>query len=133
MDKELLLEDEDFEQLLKDEQHRELVASIKAITAVLENNEKSNRELSRVIGENAKALETFISKLGEITKPEISVQSPSVSVNQDAVVSELVKMAAELKEGLFNIGNKNTKPAEWVFEIKRNHNNLITSVNAKQK
>jgi hypothetical protein len=122
------LDDREFEKMLMEKNHKELMASIKAMTVALERNDQSNKEISKIVAASSKVFDSFLSKLNEISQP---MASPNVVVNQDSVVAELVKMTSELKAKFCSPTEE--KPKQWSFEVLRNSAGVITNINAKQK
>ena len=80
--------------------------------------------------EQTQATSVFLDKVKDLIKPQtISVNAPSVNINQDEVVNELKLVIQELK---------NNKPPiienkEWEFKIIRGYGGNIDKVIATKK
>ncbi len=81
------IEDIEFERLLADKKHRELMSAIKQLVISIKNDDSKDAEILNSINSNNKALNTFLSKLNELVKPEKEAII-NVQTNQDEVVQE---------------------------------------------
>jgi type IV pilus biogenesis protein CpaD/CtpE len=123
-----ILEDLKFERMLSEKQHKSLIKSLNEVSIVLARVERANVETAKVMND-------FLSKLKEMSAPNITVQAPNVSVNNDAIGVEIAKLAKQIADTISVVPTTlqpETKK-EYVFEIIRNHGGVITSVKAKQK
>ncbi len=81
------IEDIEFERLLADKKHKELMTAIKQLIISIKNDDTKDAEILNSINSNNKALNIFLSKLNELVKPEKDAVI-NVETNQDEVVRE---------------------------------------------
>ncbi len=109
------ISDDDFESVIRENRHREILSIFKQLL-----KEVKNIDLSDAVEANNKAIETFLKKLKEISAPEL---------NQKEVVAEVKTLIEKTTEVKNVIAQK-----EWVFEVtKRDANGRIATVSAKPK
>ena len=123
------IEDERFEQMLADKQHKQLMVALRELIGAIKKAEMNDGKMLQTISDNNGSLNVFLQKVGDLTKPQaISVNAPSVNVNQDEVVRELKLVIQELK---------NNKPPnekeEWEFKVIRSYGGSIDKVIATKK
>ncbi len=82
------IEDIEFERLLADKKHKELMAAIKQLIISIKNDDTKDAEILNSINSNNKALNTFLSKLNELVKPDTKEAVINVETNQKEVVKE---------------------------------------------
>lgn len=135
------LEDEEFEKLLLEKQHREMISSLRLMVTALEKVGSSDAAISRAIQQNSENIIEFVKKIAD-QKP---VQLPEINLNQDQVITEIKRLSDQLvpfveelkslsvkfKESVEAIQNK--KPTEWEFIIDRGFSNRIEKITAKPK
>jgi len=81
MENDLHIEDEQFEKLLADKQHKELMGSIKQLISSIKEDTNSDKEVMKFIKQQGDAIASFTNKLNEVSKPNIA--APQVAVNVD--------------------------------------------------
>lgn len=131
------IDDEQFEQLLSDKNHKQLIGMLRELNASIRQNQEVNTKIAALVERSDQLIKTVASKLSEIKieAPEVKPQI-NITTNQDKVVGEIAKMAGELKnnvDALREVAKDNKKPHEWVFDIKRDDTGHISSVTAKPK
>jgi len=135
------LEDDEFEKLIVEKQHREMMSSLRLLVGTLEKLESSDASVARSILKQSQDIVSFIDKVS-LQKP---MQMPDIHLNQDEVIKELQNLSVQFspvleelkslsvkfKESIDLIQNK--KPLEWEFTIDRGFNNRIEKIIAKPK
>lgn len=135
------LEDEEFEKLLLEKQHREMISSLRLMVTALEKVGSSDAAISRAIQQNSESVIEFVRKIAD-QKP---AQLPEINLNQDQVITEIKRLSDQLvpfveelkslsvkfKESVEAIQSK--KPTEWEFIIDRGFSNRIEKITAKPK
>jgi hypothetical protein len=117
-------EDEDFEKLLAEKQHRELMGTIRSLMDVLQKLESSDTIVTRSIQKHSDKISDLLEKY---TPPK----APDVYINQEPVIKELKNLCYEFKE-LTDV-LKNKKPIEWEFKVDRGYGNTIEKITATPK
>lgn len=132
------LEDDEFEKLLLEKQHREMISSLRSLISTLEKVGHSDAVITRTIQQNSENIVRFIEKV-------TSQKPPEISLNQDQVIYEIQKLSAQMTaftEDLKLLSSKfqqsiehiqNKKPVEYEFIIDRDFGNRIEKVIAKPK
>ena len=134
MDDEILdIDDEKFEQMLADKQHKQLMVALRELIGTIKKSENNDGKMLQTISDNNSSINTsinvFLDKVKDLSKPQtISVNAPSVNINQDEVVKELKLVVEELK-------NKNlpNEKEEWEFKIVRGYSGNIDKVIATKQ
>lgn len=125
-------EDKEFELILADKRHKELIATLGSVTSALK--EKDNSDIVLAIDSQKEKIEKFINYVKEDKEKDINIE-----LNQDKIVSSIDLMANsilqsldELKKLVVKTEQKEEKP-NWEFHIVRNRvSDLIETVTAKQ-
>jgi hypothetical protein len=125
-------EDKEFELILADKRHKELISTLGSVTSALK--EKDNSDIVLAIDSQKEKIEKFINYVKEDKEKDINIE-----LNQDKIVSSIDLMANsilqsldELKKLVVKSEYKEQKP-NWEFHIVRNRvSDLIETVTAKQ-
>ena len=122
------LTDEEFEAVLADKRHKELLQVLKGVTTAVEKN-GSNNDLLVFLQQNAEAVKDLSLAVSEIKNV------PAASGDgMDRVYGVLNSLIDNMKQQLSGIRVvAEQKPQQWEFEIQRNINGFIQSVTAKSK
>lgn len=127
-----LVEDKEFDALLADRRYNELKDTLGEIATSL--NKKDNKDVVDAVNSLTKVAEGFTEALKNLPQPE--KPEVKVEVNQQDVVSSVSDMGSTILQGLEAVKTILEKPEEkkeWEFKVKRDFNNLITSITAIQK
>lgn len=120
-------EDEDMLQAMMQDKHNalmeDLVLSIKKILPALQKGD--DKPLMDLIKKNSEALDQFLVKIREVSKP--------VYLNQDSVIEEIKTMAVGMVAGLKELLEASKRPTEWKFTVSRDFSGRIDVVTAKAK
>ena len=120
-------DDVQFEQLLLEKRHKELIATIKTL---IDEVAKSDRD-SRL----SNSIERQVSQVEELT--EIMRNFTVNEGGNDDVVLSIKEMQRSMLAGLKSVQDILNEPEEkkdeWVFTVKRNRDGFIESVTAKSK
>jgi hypothetical protein len=121
-------EDKEFELILADKRHKEMLSTLKGVVYALDK--KDNSDIVLAI---EKQQEIIGNALIELKNKE---KSPDIVINQDNLVISIRELADSLLNSLNEIKvlvNKE-EPKEWQFKIKRNNfSDLIESVSVIKK
>ena len=121
--------DKEFEQLLADKRHKEMLSQLKGVVVALER--KDNSEIVGAIEKQQEKLGDFLIQLKKEEK------EPNIVLNQDKLVSSIENMANSITKSLEEIKSlvvKEDKPCEWEFKVKRNSfSDLIETVSVTKK
>lgn len=115
------INNEQFDRLLAAKRHKELIALLKQLIPIL-SEKNDNSAVKDMLTQNREAVNVFLDKVKEISKPEISVGQTSKAISE---ISGIIKNS--LKEI-----NNNLAIKEWEFKINRDYNNRIISVTASK-
>lgn len=115
------LDEEKFIQLLEDKRHRELMSIFRQILQSL--NRDCDGGLSLAISNYNKSLGIFLSKIGEVSKPEINIDN-SVLGKEVSVLNESAKLIIESQNKIISL--LQNKPIR--LKVNRNYNNFIDYV-----
>lgn len=122
-------DDKEFEQLLADKRHKEMLSQLKGVVVALER--KDNSEIVGAIEKQQEKLGDFLIQLKKEEK------EPNIVLNQDKLVSSIENMANSITKSLEEIKSlvvKEDKPCEWEFKVKRNSfSDLIETVSVTKK
>jgi len=123
--------------ILEEQRHNELLGALAAVqrelNAFRNDDTNADAELIKNIKKSNELFDTFVKKLNEVSsqKPEVVVQT-----DQQPVINELSKMAAELKLSFDALRSYielvHAKKENWEFVFIRNTVGVIQSVKAKQ-
>jgi hypothetical protein len=132
------LEDSEFEKLLHEKQHKEMMSSLRLLVQCIEKLESSDAIVTKVIQKQSQEVVSFIDRLSDQKPPNINVNQDKVikelnnlSATITPVLSELKDLSVKFKESIDVIQNK--KPIEWEFTVDRGYNNRIEKIIAKPK
>jgi len=78
------LEDEEFEKLLMEKQHREMISSLTMIVKTLEKVGSSDAAITRAIQQNSESVIEFVRKIAD-QKP---AQLPEINLNQEGLLDQ---------------------------------------------
>lgn len=120
-------EDEDFERLLAEKQHREFMGSIKSLVEVLQKLESSDTLVTNSIQKHSERVSQLLNQIATLPQPE----SPDIYLNQDPVVAAIKDLCKEFRDLTESLNNK--KPVEWEFKVERGYGNNIEKITAKPK
>lgn len=129
------LEEDEFEKLLLEKHHREIVSALRLL---LDKVGSSDAAVISAIRQNSDSVIEFINKVS--TQP-----TPNINLNQDQVtrevknlsnqlipfMQELQSLSVKFKQSIDAIQSK--PPVEWEFTIARGFNNRIEKIIAKPK
>lgn len=118
-----LSEDREFELLLADKQHREVLYSL---TKIANNLQIISEQLSGIKNSSVKdAIENVAQKIS-------SMPPPSVNLNNDALAESINKMTRDLTVELGKVQNM-LKPVNRKLIVNRNKKGLIESVTEQRE
>lgn len=123
-------DDIEFEQLLQNKRHLELVSQLKKIVESISNKQPTellnidNSMVVEAINKQSRAIEDFVKVILNIYSNSEKKEQP-ISVNQEKVVSSVNEMSNSILNSLNDIKvslKKEDKKEKdtWVFEFKRN-------------
>ena len=129
----LEIEDEKFEQLLADKQHKQLMGALHTLVYKLSKDAEGDKKSDENISQLSKNLVLFLGKFEAWqNRPEKELPTPQVTVNQNQ--EEVVRLLKLVIDEL-----KNNKPVEeveskeWEFKVIRGYGGNIEKVNAIKK
>jgi hypothetical protein len=125
--------DIEFEQLLQDKRHKELLGTLKGIASLLSKDNSNDSGIISAIEKQSGKIEKFVQVIKELPQPKVNVE-----VNNDNVQTSITEMANSILGSLNEIKKVLQQPEkeikkEWTFDITRNVNGFINSITAKQK
>lgn len=131
------MELDQFDRLLAEERHNEMVA---VLTRIVESIPKvDNSDVVNSIEKYSGQVADSISKI-DIPAAQITVEKSETVIDQEPVVNSIKAMQAKVFDGLISLKEAVEKPmvekekvmAVWTFDVLRDKEGFIISVNAKQ-
>lgn len=121
---------------LLEEQHLETQQALVKIAEVL-SVEEDYSQIVQALTEQSAKIEGFADAIRaiKIPAPVVQVEKNEVTLSQDKVVASLESLSQDIKITLQEISKVKPveKPlSEWSFQVIRNEEGLILSINAKQ-
>lgn len=129
--KEIEEDDQEFERLLEDKRHNELIKTIKLLVTEI-NNSSKNDGLVSAIKQQTDTVKRVVDEVRQILNKEVKVET-----NQDKVIVSIDAMKNSVIKGLDKISEEVSKEIEspkkqWEFIVQRDNNGYIKSVTAKE-
>lgn len=119
-------EDREFEQLLADKRHKELISVFEEIKNILSSPDQQQVVLEKKIGSFEELLRSVVNqKTVTVKAPDVNVE-----VKQDEVVKSVMEMGKNLLKELEKF---NKRPIPVKFEIEQNRFGNMTAVNIVYK
>jgi len=130
--KEIEEDDQEFERLLEDKRHNELIKTIKLLVTEI-NNSSKNDGLVSAIKQQTDTVKRVVDEVRQILNKEVKVET-----NQDKVIVSIDAMKNSVIKGLDKISEEVSKEIEspkkqWEFIVQRDNNGYIKSVTAKER
>ena len=123
---EIEISDREYARNLRSKRLKDLLAAVKSIKLP----EAKQVDLSPIITKIEQLTNAFLEKTNEIGNPKVVVQKSEI--NQTEIVNSLSELIKEIKD-LKSSMNKPSKQKNWVFDVVRNSQGFIQSVNVKQE
>lgn len=123
----LELEDEEFEQLIADRRHKELLSAINKLLSAI-NVKEDSTAVTKELQKQSQAIREFSDTIKNL-------KQPIVNVNQEPVISAIKNLSIAVKTELDLIKQslgKEKEEKEWEFDIKRDFTGNITKVTATE-
>lgn len=120
MSEDLELYDENYEELLAEQRHKELLAAFTKLGASI-MDKSGNKEVVDAVHKLGKSIEQFVVK--SKTEPVVNVET-----NQDAVVSSVGDMGEKILKGLNDLKSMLDKPEvkkKWECNVTRDRHGYI--------
>lgn len=86
---------EEMDRIKSENRHKEILKSLSNLLSVI-NSQAASNDTSHILAQNTQAIEAFIAKIGEITRPIVEVPHVTVETHQDQVVTALLEMGDRL-------------------------------------
>lgn len=121
------VEDDEFEAIVQENRHKELISTIKKLMSVIEED----KSIASALEKNTKEIGNFVDKVKSLKPPEVTVQT-----NQESVVNEIRDLGLKITESLEKqneVLEKLAKEKEVEFKMNRLSNGVLDSVIVKQK
>jgi hypothetical protein len=127
MSEELELYDDNYEELLAEQRHKELLAAFTKLGASI-MDKSSNKDVVEAVSKLGKSIEQFV--LQSKVEPVVNVET-----NQDAVVSSVGDMGVKILKGLNDLRDMLGKPEvkkKWECNVTRDRHGYIDKLTLVQ-
>lgn len=123
-------EDVDFETLLADKRHKELLTALKGILTSVD--QKKDSEVGNAIKRQELVINKFIEEVSRISQRPISLNNKEVVTSIKTMEENVLKIGVTILEELKALKEQLARPRETEFKYKRNFGGYLDTVVAKE-
>ena len=127
-------DDLEFESMLRDKQHKQLLSSIKELISLLKEDKGSDEKLIQLFSKQEQSMNQFMAKLKEISVPNITPNNSEIVSAINTSIGTQSQQISESQKEIIRLLNKliDSRNAEIEFNVTRDNFGMIDTVKASK-